>query len=146
QGMERLERLLVHGAKSIPGAEAFALHDTFGFPIELTQEIAAARGVSVDLAGFEVEMSQQPERARGARRVEKSGGGTRRPWTTLRAGPDSAFVGYDTTTTEGACIVAWREAGEELELLLDRTPCYAESGGQVADQGLITAGGARAGL
>jgi alanyl-tRNA synthetase len=146
QGMERLERLLAQGMKMIPGAEAFALHDTFGFPIELTQEIAASRGVTVDEAGFEREMEQQRSRARAASRFEKTGGGESRAWTTLKAGPDSEFVGYDATTTEGASIVAWREAGEELELLLDRTPAYAEAGGQVADQGLITAGGTRAGL
>ena len=144
--MERLERLLAQGMKMIPGAEAFALHDTFGFPIELTQEIAASRGVTVDEAGFEREMEQQRSRARAASRFEKTGGGESRAWTTLKAGPDSEFVGYDATTTEGASIVAWREAGEELELLLDRTPAYAEAGGQVADQGLITAGGTRAGL
>ncbi|HXS81346.1 MAG TPA: alanine--tRNA ligase [Methylomirabilota bacterium] len=146
QGMERLERLLAQGAKSIPGAEAFALHDTFGFPIELTQEIAADRGVTVDLAGFEEEMSQQRTRARAASRFEKTGGGEKRAWTTLNEGADSVFTGYDGTAAESARIMAWREAGEELELLLDRTPAYAESGGQVADQGLITAGGTRAGL
>jgi alanyl-tRNA synthetase len=144
QGMERLERLLAGGAKLLSGSEAFALHDTFGFPIELTQEIAAARGVSVDIAAFEVEMSQQRTRARAASRFEKTGGGTKRAWTKLTEGPDSAFTGYDATSTEGASIRAWREAGEELELLLDRTPAYAESGGQVADQGMITAGGTRA--
>ena len=146
QGMERLERLLAQGVQTIPGAEAFALHDTFGFPIELTQEIASARGVSVDSAGFEREMEQQRARARAASRFEKTGGGEKRAWTRVNDGADSEFLGYDTTTTEGARIMAWREAGEELELLLDRTPCYAESGGQVADQGLVTAGGTRAGL
>jgi alanyl-tRNA synthetase len=131
-------------APVLPGGIAFRLHDTFGFPIDLTQEIAAARGVSVDIAAFEVEMSQQRTRARAASRFEKTGGGTKRAWTKLTEGPDSAFTGYDATSTEGASIRAWREAGEELELLLDRTPAYAESGGQVADQGMITAGGTRA--
>src|SRR5262249_14265525 len=117
QGMERLERLLAHGATTIPGSEAFALHDTFGFPIELTQEIASARGVEVDIAGFEREMEQQRSRARAASRFEKSGGGEKRPWTRLNEGADSVFTGYDTTAAENVRVMAWREAGEELELL-----------------------------
>ena len=145
-GMERLEGLLSRGARTITGPDAFALHDTFGFPIELTQEIAAARGVGVDVDGFDQEMSRQRERARAASRFAKSGGGEKRPWTALRAGPDSEFVGYDRTTADGLSVVAWREAGSEFELVLDRTPCYAESGGQVADQGFLTAAGTRAAL
>ena len=146
QGMERLERLLALGGKVIPGAEAFALHDTFGFPIELTQEIAASRGLQVDLAGFELEMSQQRTRARAASRFEKAGSEERGAWTRLVEGPHSAFVGYDSTTVDSLRITAWRPAGEEFEVLLDRTPCYAESGGQVADQGFLSAGGTRAAL
>jgi alanyl-tRNA synthetase len=146
QGIERLERLLAGGAKTLPGSEAFALHDTFGFPIELTQEIAAGRGVHVDIEAFEREMDAQRTRARAASRFEKTGGGEKRAWTRLSDGADSVFTGYDATTADNVRVIAWREAGEELELLLDRTPAYAESGGQVADQGLITAGGTRAGL
>ena len=146
QGMERLERLLALGGKVIPGAEAFALHDTFGFPIELTQEIAASRGLQVDLAGFELEMSQQRTRARAASRFEKAGSEERGAWTRLVEGPHSAFVGYDATTVDSLRVMAWRPAGEEFEVLLDRTPCYAESGGQVADQGFLSAGGTRAAL
>ena len=146
QGMERLERLLALGGKVIPGAEAFALHDTFGFPIELTQEIAASRGLQVDLAGFELEMSQQRTRARAASRFEKAGSEVRGAWTRLVEGPHSAFVGYDASTVDSLRVMAWRPAGEEFEVLLDRTPCYAESGGQVADQGFLSAGGTRAAL
>ncbi len=145
-GWERLERLLAQGAREIPGPEAFALHDTYGFPIELTEEIAAGRGVTVDMPGFEQAMESQRTRARAASRFAKNAGGGKRPWTTLKAGPDSEFVGYDATLAEGISIVAWREAGAELEIVLDRTPCYAESGGQVADAGLVTAGGVRATL
>jgi alanyl-tRNA synthetase len=145
-GMERLERLLAQGVKTIPGAEAFALHDTFGFPIELTVEIAAARGVAVDQGGFEREMEAQRTRARAASRFAKDAAGEKRSWATLKSGPDSAFVGYDATTADGLSVVAWREAGEEFEVVLDRTPCYAEAGGQVADQGFLTAGGTRAAL
>ena len=146
QGMDRLERLLAQGGKTIPGGEAFTLHDTFGFPIELTEEIAAARGVSVDLAGFEREMEQQRARARAASRFEKTGGEEKRAWTRLLEGAHSAFMGYDATTLDSLRVMAWRPAGEEFEIVLDRTPCYAESGGQVADQGFLSAGGTRAAL
>jgi alanyl-tRNA synthetase len=146
QGMERLERLLAQGGKTIPGGEAFALHDTYGFPIELTQEIAAARGLEVDLAGFEREMDQQRNRARAASRFEKTGGEEKRSWTRLVEGAHSAFAGYDATTLDSLRIMAWRPAGEEFEITLERTPCYPESGGQVADQGFLSAGGTRAAL
>src|SRR5689334_6926863 len=98
QGMERLERLLAQGGRTIPGTEAFALHDTFGFPIELTQEIAAARGLEVDLAGFEEEMSQQRARARAASRFDKGAAEEKRAWTRLADGKHSVFIGYDATT------------------------------------------------
>jgi alanyl-tRNA synthetase len=140
-GMDRLEKLLTPGAKTIPGAEAFALHDTFGFPIELTEEIAATRGIAVDRDGFEREMAQQRNRARAASRFTKDAAGGAKPWTVLHEGPDSAFVGYEATSADGLRIMAWRSAGEGLELVLDRTPCYAEAGGQVADRGWLEAGG-----
>jgi alanyl-tRNA synthetase len=130
----------------VTGAQAFELHDTFGFPVELTEEIIKERGGIVDVFEFNREMEQQRTRARAASRFEKSGGGEKRPWTRVIDGADSVFTGYDSTTADSVRIMAWREAGEELELLLDHTSAYAESGGQVADQGLITAGGNRAGL
>ena len=145
-GMERLEKSLAQGANTIPGAEAFALHDTFGFPIELTEEIASARGITVDRGGFEREMEQQRSRARSASKFKGDAAGEKRSWTTVGPGPDSAFTGYDTTSADGVKLTAWREAGDELELVLDRTPAYAESGGQVADGGEIVAGATRATL
>jgi alanyl-tRNA synthetase len=145
-GMERLEKLLAQGAKTVPGAEAFALHDTFGFPVELTEEIAAGRGVTVDMPGFEREMEQQRTRARASSKFKGDAAGEKRPWTTVATGPDSAFLGYDTTSADGVKLMAWRESGDELELVLDRTPAYAESGGQVADTGEIAAGATRAKL
>jgi alanyl-tRNA synthetase len=139
-GMQRLEKLLERGVKVIDGADAFALHDTFGFPIELTEEIASARGVAVDHAGFEAQMESQRARARSGSRFGRDAGGEKRPWAALKPGPDSAFVGYDTTHAEQVSIVRWRAYEQGLELVLDRTPCYAESGGQVADQGTLRAG------
>jgi len=145
-GMNRLEELLAKGGKGIAGAEAFQLHDTYGFPIELTQEIAAERGLTVDLAGFEVAMDEQRTRARAASKFGKDAGGERAPWTVVKTGKDSQFLGYDAMSADSLTLMRWRERGDELELVLDRTPCYAESGGQVADHGVIVGGAARANL
>src|ERR1051326_51535 len=85
-------------------------------------------------------------RARGASRFARDAGSEKRPWTVLKQGADSAFVGYETTTADHVSIVRWRVHEADLELVLDRTPCYAESGGQVADEGFVQAGTTRAGL
>jgi alanyl-tRNA synthetase len=147
-GMARLEKLL-EGARRLDGAEAFALHDTYGFPIELTEEIAAQRGVPVDRPGFERAMDEQRERARAASKFAK-GAEARLPWNEVTSGPDSEFIGYTTLAAEGLTLRAWRERRGEgraaLERVLDRTPCYAESGGQVADRGELSGGHARARL
>jgi alanyl-tRNA synthetase len=130
----------------VTGEQAFELHDTYGFPIELTSEIVAEKGGVVDVAGFEREMSQQRTRARAASRFKGDAAAGARPWTTLHDGPDSAFLGYDTLSADGLRVMAWRAAGDGIEVVLDRTPCYAESGGQVADRGALVAGGVRARL
>ena len=142
EGLTRLETLLAGGAKRIVGDDAFMLHDTYGFPVELTEEIAAGRGVTVDRDGFERAMSAQRERARSASRFEHGATGTRGAWTTISEGPDSEFVGDQTLSVAGVTVRRWRAhepaglAGE-LELVLDKSPFYAESGGQVADHGRL---------
>ncbi len=146
-GLQRLEQLLAATSKTISGADAFALHDTFGFPFELTEEIAAERGVEVDRAGFEAAMDGQRQRAREASKFQKGDDGPRAAWTTVSPGADSEFVGYDLLEVKGLALRRWRPHGDaELELVFDRTPCYAESGGQVADRGRLIAGGATAEL
>ncbi len=145
-GMARLEELLGKGAARVSGADAFLLHDTYGFPIELTEEIAAARGVAVDRDGFEAAMDEQRQRARAASKFATGAEAGRAPWTVVATGPDSVFLGYDATSADGVKVTRWREAGDALEVVLDRTPCYAESGGQVADRGLLEGGGVRASL
>jgi len=145
-GMARLEETLAKGATRIAGAEAFQLHDTYGFPIELTEEIAAARDVTVDREGFESAMEEQRQRARAASKFTAGAEAGRVPWTAVEAGPDSRFTGYHETRAEGVRVVRWRPGPEGLEVALDHTPCYAESGGQVADRGLIAGGGVRARL
>ncbi|HYM82182.1 MAG TPA: alanine--tRNA ligase [Candidatus Limnocylindria bacterium] len=146
-GLARLTQLTQGGTRAISGEDAFALHDTYGFPVELTQEIAAERGIDVDLPGFEQAMEAQRQRARAASKFERSGdNAVRAPWNQVTSGRDSEFLGYQTLHADGITLRRWREAGAELELVLDRTPCYAESGGQVADRGAIEAIGVRAEL
>ncbi|MBI3538896.1 MAG: alanine--tRNA ligase [Candidatus Eisenbacteria bacterium] len=146
-GLARLDDLLAKGAKTIDGEDAFALHDTYGFPVELTEEIAAERGVTVDRAGFDKAMGAQRDRARAASRFERGDDGAAAAWTNVTEGRDSEFVGFQGLTAPGATLRRWRAHGAgELDLVLDRTPCYAESGGQVADRGWIEAIGITAEL
>jgi alanyl-tRNA synthetase len=144
QGMHRFEeiaaRLAARGETTVPGADAFQLYDTFGFPFDLTQEMAAERGLVIDQPGFEGEMARQVERSRAASKFESHAGASDRPWTWVApatdATPHSTFTGYD-RLHDDVTLVAWRDAGDGLEFLLDRTPFYAESGGQVADTGRL---------
>ncbi len=146
-GAARLEELLGTGAKKLSGDDAFVLHDTYGFPIELTEEIVAERGVTVDRETFERAMEGQRTRARAASKFAKTGGeGEAAAWTEVTTGPDSRFVGYDSLRADGVTLRRWRAKGHELELVLDKTPLYAESGGQVADRGWIEADGVAAEL
>ncbi len=139
RGIELFERraaeLKAAGQRMFDGETAFLLHDTYGFPIDLTALMARERGLEVDTARFEALMREQRERARasGQFRAQHELG---QEWIVLQTGPDSHFVGYDTLKTRSR-IMAWRSMGDRYELLLDVTPFYAESGGQVADRGLL---------
>ena len=126
-----------------PGAVAFALYDTYGFPIDLTAEMAKERGFTIDMAAYESAMEEQRDRARRAGKFE-----TRRvtagTWTTVSEGPHSEFVGYDQWIVDGVTIRDIRDEGEAreggprtIEFTLDRTPFYAEGGGQVGDTGWV---------
>ncbi|WP_040207870.1 alanine--tRNA ligase [Neobacillus jeddahensis] len=132
-----------NGSDTITGADVFRLYDTYGFPVELTEEYAEEEGMKVDHPGFEVEMEKQRERARAARHDVDSmqvQGGVLRDVTV-----DSKFIGYNqlkSISTVAAIIQNGELAdeitsGEEAQLILDVTPFYAESGGQIADRGLI---------
>jgi alanyl-tRNA synthetase len=138
-GLARFEELLAGGAKRIGGQDAFTLHDTYGFPVELTEEIAAERSVTIDREGFDRAMEGQRQRARAGSKFEREAeGATRAAWTVVSEGSDSEFLGYQTLGAGGITLRRWRAHGaDELEVVLDRTPCYAESGGQVADRGRI---------
>ncbi len=135
------------GATQLPGDRAFALHDTYGFPIDLTLEMAAEQGLSVDEAGFRRLMTEQRERAKADARAKK---GTHRDHQAYREVADELgraveFTGYTDVVSEGAvrglvsggAVVTAAREGEDVELVLDRTPFYAEGGGQLADQGVI---------
>ena len=123
-------------AKVIPGADAFKLYDTYGFPIDLTELIAAERGFKVDEEGFKIELGKQKDRARNA--TANSFG----DWTVYNDGEDVEFTGYDGTVTEGARLLKSRTVvqknKEMLQLVFNRTPFYGEMGGEVGDTGTIT--------
>ena len=137
QGMEQFEKVASRGGTEISGADAFRLHDTFGFPLELTRELAAERGIKVDEAGFRSEMAAQRERSRHA---VSSG------WALAKDLPKSVFTGYRELTSETR-VAGIRKSGESVDsagegdlvdVFLERSPFYAESGGQVGDTGIIT--------
>ena len=136
------------GETVFSGADAFKLYDTFGFPIDLTAEMAAEAGMTVDEDAFKALMTEQKERAREARKALGDLG-----WAGVEFGKDmpaTEFMGYDHDTVEGAKVLAIVVEGEQVEeivsgmdamVVLDKTPFYAEMGGQVADHGVLTAEG-----
>jgi alanyl-tRNA synthetase len=139
------------GGKELSGAKAFNLHDTYGFPIDLTLEMAAEQGLSVDESGFRRLMAEQRDRAKADARSRKSGGADLSAYRELiDAAGVTSFTGYDEVTTEAVLRGILRDGvvtpsastGDDVEVVLDRTPFYAESGGQLGDQGRITVGGA----
>ena len=152
-GMKIFADLLAeHKAKGetrFSGGDAFKLYDTYGFPVDLTEEMVKDEGMTLDRAGFDTEMEAQRVRARKAREALGDLG-----WSGVDFGkeiPSTVFEGYDKTELEGAKIVAIVAEdqlvdeiipGTDAILVLDRTPFYAEQGGQVADHGVITAGDA----
>ena len=137
-GLRRLNDLISSGAKAISGPVAFELYDTFGFPLDLTGLIAKENGLTVDEKGFAVEMQKQKERSKKAAVTEAG------DWVAVKGGNEKVeFVGYNNLEAK-ARIVKYREVKEKnktnYQLVLDRTPFYAESGGQVGDTGYITDG------
>ncbi|MCZ6917571.1 MAG: alanine--tRNA ligase [Gemmatimonadetes bacterium] len=142
-GLRRLDELTAGAAATVAGEDAFKLYDTYGFPIDLTQIIAAERGWKVDTRGFDAALQRQQERSRSARSAAGVGEGVAirtdkgtGDWTTVLDTEQQRFVGYDTTATQ-TDILKFRRSGEQLELVLHENPFYAESGGQVSDTGVV---------
>jgi alanyl-tRNA synthetase len=143
-GMEILDEALQGGVQILPGDVAFKLHDTYGFPLDLSADVCRERGLSVDEAGFAAAMERQKSQGRAAgkfkmdRALEYSGAG-------------NAFVGYERLDSPAKIVALYHEglsvaalnAGQQGVVVLDTTPFYSESGGQVGDVGVLTSGSAR---
>ncbi|MDI9442067.1 MAG: alanine--tRNA ligase [Firmicutes bacterium] len=149
QGMHLLAELTKRAEKEgrtvIAGKDAFQLYDTFGFPIDLTREILADQGFSVDEDGFREAMEAQRERARRSRGDQGYLDSSLEVYTDFAAAVNVEFVGYEQSETEAQLVgiilagtsVDQAEQGAQVALILDRTPFYAEGGGQIADHGVI---------
>lgn len=128
------EEMAASGEKVIEGKVAFELYDTFGFPLDLTSLIARENGFSVDEKGFAIEMEKQKTRSRAAAEQETG------DWVMVGEDEGVEFIGYDYLESQSR-IIKYRQIkdkkGDRFQLVLDRTPFYAESGGQVGDQGLL---------
>jgi alanyl-tRNA synthetase len=151
-GTARLEEAVKESKaanRPLSGSDAFALHDTYGFPIDLTLEMAEEAGLAVDAEGFRSLMLEQRQRAQADARGKKAGHADLSVFSDILASGETVFTGYEELTTEGVVTgllrngesIAVASQGEEIELVLDQTPFYAESGGQAADVGLITGNG-----
>jgi alanyl-tRNA synthetase len=138
---------LLPNAPRLPGDIAFRLHDTYGFPIDLTVEVAAEYGVAIDREGFEGALAEQRERSRSGTKAQLSRHAEQSALfgAIQGRGGDTRFLGYETTTADGRIVAIVRDGMEfdeltghgEAEVVLDQTPFYAEGGGQVGDQGVL---------
>ena len=144
QGMEILEESIAGlDGKTIPGDVVFKLYDTYGFPVDLTADIARERGLAIDEPGFEAAMEAQRDRARAASKFGAAGDAS------LKVDAETRFLGYEGTEGDGEVTALFRDgqavdelaAGEEGAVVLTSTPFYAESGGQVGDTGILVADG-----
>src|SRR3990167_5626152 len=143
-GMEILDAALADGAKVLPGDVAFKLHDTYGFPLDLSGDVCRERGLTVDEAGFHAAMEAQKAKGRAAGKFKMDK-------ALEYTGVGNAFVGYEQLEAPAKVValyldgtaVAELKGGQQGVVVLDTTPFYAESGGQVGDEGVITSGSAK---
>ena len=142
-GMSILDAALQGGAKVLPGEVAFKLHDTYGFPLDLSADVCRERGLSVDEAGFAAAMEKQKSQARAAGKFKMDK-------ALEYTGAGNAFVGYDDLKATAKVVAVYLDGNSVAELkhgqtgvvVLDTTPFYAESGGQVGDAGVLVSGSA----
>jgi alanyl-tRNA synthetase len=138
-GLVILEDELAKDSKVLKGTTAFTLHDTYGFPLELTEEIAGERGVAVDREGFDTDMAEQRRRAKAGRKSNATDEDQTDIYRELSEQFGATeFVGYTDTTAESRVLGVYEVEDGEIEIFLERTAFYAESGGQVGDTGTIT--------
>ena len=137
KGLRRIEDIMSSASGSMSGKDAFELYDTYGFPFDLTRLILSERGLSVDEAEFHAEMQKQKDRSRAATAIDT------KDWIPVSEGNSSGFVGYETLESD-AHVIKYRKikakGKEGFQVVLDKTPFYAESGGQVGDTGQLTIG------
>ena len=142
-GMQILDAALAGGVQELPGEVAFKLHDTYGFPLDLSADVCRERGLTVDEAGFDVAMKKQKDQARAAGKFKMDK-------ALDYSGAGSAFVGYESLHATAKVLALYRDGasvnqldeGQNGVVVLDTTPFYAESGGQVGDEGAIVCGAA----
>ena len=145
---ETAQQLNQRGDKVLTGADAFLLHDTYGFPIDLTMEMAAEAGLDVDMAGFETAMAEQKARAKADNKAKKHSHADESVYREWVDNQPTEFAGYSEKATNSTIIglvrdgqsVTTAHSGDSVEVILDVTPMYAESGGQLADRGTIVSG------
>jgi len=145
-GLSRLDTVIAEvqhaGGTVIPGDEAFRLYDTYGFPLDLTRDVAKERGLTIDEVGFQQQMEAQRERARAAQRFEVSE--EEELYRSLNL-PATSFLGYDTLRAHARVLALVSDgqprqsvgAGDDVQIVLDQTPFYGEGGGQIGDRGLV---------
>ena len=139
RGLSHFDKMVVGlGGKEISGAEAFRLYDTYGFPLDLTQLMAREQGLSVDGSGFDEAMAAQRQQGRESGKFQRDAQAL--DWDVVSEGEDSKFLGYETLKSQ-ADIRRYAVSNGQTLVVLDRTPFYAESGGQVGDTGRIESAG-----
>jgi alanyl-tRNA synthetase len=136
-----VEKLGANNVSAFPGEEAFLLHDTYGFPYDLTELMARERGLTLDRSGFERRMQEQ--RTRAKRDAKFKGGIEQGEWHNVREDESTAFFGYEQTELSDMRLVKFMEKENKVLLVFDKTPFYGESGGQEGDTGYVEANGVR---